>query len=269
MTVTDASDSKPATAAGPEGGPGAALSTEERAVIQRRVLSALTTGQIVGGAAMASSVTVGALVVTEQLGATTAWAGISAAFVTTGTAFASQVLSRRMRKAGRRPGLQIGYSGALAGAVVAAVGVEAGMLPLFLLGLFIFGNGQASNLLARYAAADLAEPEAPQSGHQPGGVRPDLRGGGRTAAPSCRRSASVSGWAGEVHRAVAVGRGIVRPGCAEHGAAVAARSAGAGRRGGGPVQPVKLPPGAPCDLAVIAAFTGPAWLCWQWSISQA
>lgn len=158
MTVTDASDSKPA-AAGPDGASGTALSTQDRAAIQRRVLSALTTGQVVGGAAMASSVTVGALVVTDQLGATTAWAGISAAFVTTGTAFASQVLSRRMRKAGRRPGLQIGYSGALAGAVVAAVGVEADLLPLFLVGLFVFGNGQASNLLARYAAADLAEPE--------------------------------------------------------------------------------------------------------------
>jgi MFS family permease len=139
-------------------GPGS-LSAEERGAIQRRVLSALTTGQIVGGAAMASSVTVGALVITDMLGATSAWAGISAATVTTGTAFASQVLARRMRRAGRRPGLQLGYSGAVAGALVAAVGVEVGWLPLFLLGLFVFGNGQASNLLARYAAADLAEPE--------------------------------------------------------------------------------------------------------------
>ncbi len=136
------------------------LTTEERAAVQRRVLSALTTGQIVGGAAMASSVTVGALVITDLLGATTAWAGISAATVTTGTAFASQVLSRRMRRAGRRPGLQIGYTGALFGAVIAAIGVETNLLPLFLAGLFVFGNGQAANLLARYAAADLAEPEA-------------------------------------------------------------------------------------------------------------
>jgi MFS family permease len=135
------------------------LSLEERGAIQRKVLSALTTGQIVGGAAMASSVTVGALVITDMLGATSAWAGISAATVTTGTAFASQVLSRRMRRAGRRPGLQIGYAGALLGALVAGVGVELGWLPLFLIGLFVFGNGQASNLLARYAAADLAEPE--------------------------------------------------------------------------------------------------------------
>ncbi len=136
-----------------------AVGKDQRAAIQRKVLSALTTGQIVGGAAMASSVTVGSLVITDMLGDTSAWAGISVATVTTGTAFASQVLSRRMRRAGRRPGLQIGYSGALLGALVAGLGVELGWLPVFLLGLVVFGNGQASNLLARYAAADLAEPE--------------------------------------------------------------------------------------------------------------
>ncbi len=32
-------------------------------------------------------------------------------------------------------------------------------LALFLVGLFVFGNGQAANLLARYAATDLAEPD--------------------------------------------------------------------------------------------------------------
>lgn len=148
---------EPSATDAPVGGVG--IDDDERDAIQRTVLSALTTGQIVGGAAMASSVTVGALVVTDMLGATSAWAGISTATVTTGTAFASQVLSRRMRRAGRRPGLQIGYSGALIGAVIAAIGVEFRLLPLFLAGLFVFGNGQASNLLARYAAADLARPE--------------------------------------------------------------------------------------------------------------
>ncbi len=136
------------------------LSTEEKAAVQRKVLSALTTGQIVGGAALASSVTVGSLVVTDLLGNTgSGWAGISVATTTTGTAFAAQVLSRRMRRLGRRPGLQLGYGTALIGAVVAGLAVEARSLTLFLVGLFLFGSGQASNLLARYAAADLAEPD--------------------------------------------------------------------------------------------------------------
>ena len=36
---------------------------------------------------------------------------------------------------------------------------DAQSLALFLVGLFVFGNGQAANLLARYAATDLAEPD--------------------------------------------------------------------------------------------------------------
>jgi MFS family permease len=42
---------------------------------------------------------------------------------------------------------------------MAAVGVETGSLIVFSVGLFLFGNGQAANLLARYAATDLAEPD--------------------------------------------------------------------------------------------------------------
>jgi MFS family permease len=71
----------------------------------------------------------------------------------------AQVLSRIMMRRGRRPGLQLGYLLATVGAVIAAFGAQLSVLPLFLVGLFLFGNGQASNLLARYAATDLAVPE--------------------------------------------------------------------------------------------------------------
>ena len=70
----------------------------------------------------------------------------------------SQRLSRLMQRRGRRPGLQLGYALAVVGAVVGAIGVELHSLPVFLAGLFVYGNGQAANLLARYAATDLAEP---------------------------------------------------------------------------------------------------------------
>ena len=131
----------------------------ERAAIQRRTLRVLTTGQVVGAAALAAAVTVGAFVVQDMLGDETAWAGIATATVTTGTAFMSQVLSRRMQRRGRRPGLQLGYGLAVVGGLIAAVGVERSSLAVFLVGLFVFGNGQAANLLARYAATDLAEPD--------------------------------------------------------------------------------------------------------------
>ena len=65
--------------------------------MQRRTLRVLTGGQIVGSAALGSAVTVGAFVVQEILGSTTAWGGIATATLSMGTAFTSQVLSRIIR----------------------------------------------------------------------------------------------------------------------------------------------------------------------------
>lgn len=127
--------------------------------LQRKTLRILTAGQIIGAAALAAAVTVGAYVVQEILGDSTPWGGIATATVTTGTAVMAQVLSRLMMRRGRRPGLQLGYALATCGALIAAVGAETSTLWLFLVGLFLFGNGQASNLLARYAATDLAQPD--------------------------------------------------------------------------------------------------------------
>jgi MFS family permease len=126
--------------------------------VQRRTLRVLTVGQVIGAAALAAAVTVGAFVVQDLLGDDTPWAGVATATSTTGTAVMSQLLARRMHRLGRRPGLQLGYGLAAAGAVVAAVGAESRQLMLFLAGLFLYGSGQAGNLLARYAATDLAEP---------------------------------------------------------------------------------------------------------------
>lgn len=135
------------------------LDAGEKALLQRRTLRVLTVGQLVGAASMSSAVTVGAFVIQEILGQKTPWGGIATATVTTGTAVASQVLSRFMMRRGRRPGLQAGYGLAACGAVLAGLGAQTSLLPLFLAGLFLFGNGQASNLLSRYAATDLAVPE--------------------------------------------------------------------------------------------------------------
>ena len=92
----------------------------DRAELQRRTLRALASGQIVGAAALASAVTVGAFVIQDMLGQDTPWAGTATAMVTMGTALMAQVLSRRMQRRGRRPGLVLGYSLAAAGGLVAA-----------------------------------------------------------------------------------------------------------------------------------------------------
>ena len=131
----------------------------DRAALQRHVLRVLTGGQIVGAAALGAAVTVGAFVVQDILGDDTPLGGIATATVTTGTAVMAQLLSRLMWHRGRRPGLQLGYGLAAVGGVIAAVGAERELLAVFVAGLFLFGSGQASNLLARYAATDLADPE--------------------------------------------------------------------------------------------------------------
>jgi MFS family permease len=102
---------------------------------------------------------VGAFVIQDILGDETPWGGVATATVTLGTAFMAQALSRVMSVGGRRPGLQLGYGLAAIGGILAAIGAEAGLLWLFVVGLFVYGSGQASNLLARYAATDLAEPD--------------------------------------------------------------------------------------------------------------
>ncbi len=124
--------------------------------IQRRTLRVLVVGQLAAAAALSSSVTVGAFVVQRILGQSTPWGGIATATVTVGTAFMAQVLSRRMARTGRRQGLVIGYAAAIGGGLLAGVGAEAKSLPLFVVGLFVYGSGQAANLLSRYAATDLA-----------------------------------------------------------------------------------------------------------------
>lgn len=119
----------------------------------------LVAGQIAGSAALAAAVTVGAFVIQDILGQDTPWGGLASATVTMGTAVTSQVLSRIMSGRTRRVGLQTGYLLAIVGGCTAGAGAELRSLPLFLVGLFLFGNGQASNLLSRFAATDLAEPD--------------------------------------------------------------------------------------------------------------
>ncbi len=135
------------------------IDSVERALIQRKVLRVLTAGQIVGSAALSAAVTVGAFVIQDILGQETPLGGMATATVTVGTAFMAQSLARFMNMNGRRKGLALGYGLALVGGLVAGVGVETSNIAIFLFGLFMFGNGQASNLLSRYAAMDLAEPE--------------------------------------------------------------------------------------------------------------
>ena len=61
-----------------------------------------------------------------------------------------------MDRCGRRPGLALGYGLAVAGAALGMMGVAIRSFSLLLGGMVLFGLASTSNLLARYAAADVS-----------------------------------------------------------------------------------------------------------------
>jgi MFS family permease len=133
-------------------------SAEARRRLQRRTLRVLMAGQMMGSAGVSVAVTVGGPVVKTLTGADT-FAGSASACATFGGALAGLILSARMRRLGRRPGFMLGYTIAFLGGLVVIAALENRSLPFFLIGLVFFGVGQGTNLLTRYAAADLALPE--------------------------------------------------------------------------------------------------------------
>ena len=135
------------------------LSDHERQAIQRRTLGILFASSILSRAAMTIGFVVAALLVEEILGSAT-WAGASTAAITIGTAVSASALAAYMNRNGRRPGLTAGYAVAVLGGVIAVYGAAQLSLIPYLFGLMLIGVGQGGTNLARYAAADLAEPTA-------------------------------------------------------------------------------------------------------------
>lgn len=133
------------------------MSEPERISLQRRTLQVLFVGQVLGSAGISVAVSVGGRFLGGQLGGSR-WAGSSSAMVTLGGAVAGLSLSGLMRARGRRPGLTLGYLLSLLGGLVVVLGIEMSSVAVFLFGSLFFGVGQGTNLLARYAAADLTLP---------------------------------------------------------------------------------------------------------------
>lgn len=131
----------------------------ERAVVQRRTLRVLVAGQVLGGVGLAAGVAVGALLAKDLLGGDSL-TGLPVAVATAGGALAAPPLSRLMNARGRRPGLALGYLLGAIGSAVVVLAAEIGSFALLLAGMVLFGAGNTSSLLARYAGADLAVPLA-------------------------------------------------------------------------------------------------------------
>ncbi|MDG0794168.1 MFS transporter [Cohnella ginsengisoli] len=134
-----------------------AYTQAERQAIHKRTLAIVVIAQLFGGAGLASGITVGALLAQDMTGSD-GLAGLSTTLFTLGSALSAFTVGRLTQRLGRRAGLTAGF---LAGAI-GALGVVAAAvwdsLPLLLLAMLVYGAGTSTNLQARYAGTDLAEP---------------------------------------------------------------------------------------------------------------
>jgi MFS family permease len=133
------------------------LSASSAATVPRRgrLLATLFAAQVCGSTGHSIIMAVGGILAATITGTNT-WVGVPVAVGALGAALAAWPLSRFMGRFGRRPGLAIGYGLAVVGAVLGMVGVLTRSFALLLIGMTLFGISNTSNLLARYAAADVS-----------------------------------------------------------------------------------------------------------------
>ena len=117
-------------------------------------MATLFVAQVCGSTGQSIVLAVGSILAASITGTNT-WSGLPVAVGALGTALASWPLARLMARSGRRPGLALGYGLAIVGALLGMVGVAVRSFPLMLAGMALFGIASTSNLLARYAAADV------------------------------------------------------------------------------------------------------------------
>lgn len=125
--------------------------------LYKRTLFIVVISQIFGGAGLAAGVTVGALLAQDMLG-TESLAGIPAALFTLGSAVAAFLVGRLSQRFGRRSGLATGFLVGGVGAIGVVMAAVSHNSYLLFASLVLYGAGTATNLLARYAGTDLAEP---------------------------------------------------------------------------------------------------------------
>ncbi|MET3293071.1 UNVERIFIED_CONTAM: MFS family permease [Brevibacillus sp. OAP136] len=132
-------------------------SPEKQQRLYKRTLLIIVISQIFGGAGLAAGVTVGALLAQEMLG-TESYAGIPSALLTLGSAVAALLVGRFSHKSGRRLGLSAGFFAGGIGAIGVILAAVMNNVWLLFASLLVYGAGTATNLQARYAGTDLAQP---------------------------------------------------------------------------------------------------------------
>ena len=125
--------------------------------MQKRTLTVLVATQALGGLGITIGIAVAALLA-ERISGSEKLAGLAQTTQVLGAALASLLLAHLMGRAGRRPGLTLGYLlGACGGALCVVAGVVSSF-PLLLTGTTLLGATTAANSQSRYAATDLATP---------------------------------------------------------------------------------------------------------------
>jgi MFS family permease len=135
-----------------------AQTTWDVPAIQRRTLVVLVSSQALGGLGNLVGIAVAA-VLAQRVSGSDALAGMMQTFQVLGAAASSFFLARIMGARGRRAGLTTGYAVGAVGSGIVVVGGALGSFPVLLLGALLLGTTSATNLQARYAAADLAAPD--------------------------------------------------------------------------------------------------------------
>ncbi len=139
--------------------PAAEQGVAERRAVQRRVMPVLGAAQVAGGVGVGAAVSVGALLALDLSGSP-AWAGIASTCTTLGAAAAAVPLARLALARGRRVALSAGWGISALGASLAVLAAVVGSFALLLFALVLLGVGSAASLQARFAATDLAPPDA-------------------------------------------------------------------------------------------------------------
>ncbi|WEB44123.1 MFS transporter [Streptomyces yunnanensis] len=126
--------------------------------VPRRLLAVLVFSQVLSGAGLAAGITVGALLAEDMLGST-GLAGVPSALFTAGSALGAVAIGRLSQRWGRRPGLVLGYGAGVLGSLGVVAAAALNSVLLLFPSLLVYGAGTATNLMARYAGAELAPPD--------------------------------------------------------------------------------------------------------------
>jgi MFS family permease len=123
-----------------------------------KITAALVAAQSLFSASFIMVFTVGSIIAVELAGGNSRWTGVPSTLVLVGAASIAYPIGRLMDRAGRRPGLALGYVFGILGAGVAGLAVVNESLFTFLLGALLIGLAKGANDLGRYAAAEANVP---------------------------------------------------------------------------------------------------------------